>query len=88
MNASTRNTDHIAFGSPEALRECAAECLNMVHFYSGMAVDYASATDDVGIDYSTRRAVAAMRQAVAILKMLRESKGVSRAGFEPEEVPA
>ncbi|KMO15637.1 hypothetical protein [Methylobacterium platani] len=74
MNAPLRNTNHIAHGSPEMLRECAAECLNMVSFYTGMAVDYAAATDDVGLNYATRQAVAAMRQAVSILAMLRAMK--------------
>ena len=74
MNAPLRNTDHVAYGSPEMLLESAEESLSMVNFYTGMAVDYAAATDDVGLNYATRQAVAAMRQAVGILAMLRATK--------------
>ncbi|KMO33866.1 hypothetical protein [Methylobacterium aquaticum] len=78
MNAPLRNTDHIAHGSPEMLRESAAECLSMVNFYTGMAVDYAAATDDVGLNYATRQAVAAMRQAIGILGVLRATQEARR----------
>lgn len=74
MNAPFRSTDHIAHGSAEMLRECAAECLQMVAFYAANGVGYADALDDAGLDYSTRRAVAALRQAVGILAMLKEAK--------------
>ncbi|MGY2052283.1 hypothetical protein [Methylobacterium sp. JK268] len=46
----------------------------MVEFYAGMGADYAAALDDAGLDYSTRRAVAALRQATGLLAMLREAK--------------
>lgn len=59
-------------GTAEPLRDFVAECMNMVSFYSGMAVDYAAARDDAGLAYSTRRAVAALKQGVNVLKMLDE----------------
>ena len=74
MNAPLRNTDHIAHGSPEMLRECAAECLNMVSFYAALATDFVAISDDAGLNYATRQAVAAMRQAVGILAMLPAAK--------------
>ena len=63
---------HIAHGTPEALREFIRECLHMTAFYAGMGVDYAAVGDDAGLRYSTRCASAAIRQAVAVMKMLEE----------------
>jgi hypothetical protein len=74
---SKPNVDHIAYGSLDMLRECAAECLAAVNFYSGMAADYAAAIDDAGLEYSTRRAAASLRQAVGILAMLKDAKATA-----------
>lgn len=60
------------YGTAEPLRDFVAECLTQVQFYSSMGVDYAAAKDDAGLVYSTRRAVAALKHGVAILKMLEE----------------
>ncbi|MGH1571376.1 hypothetical protein ACRAWG_12605 [Methylobacterium sp. P31] len=60
------------YGTAEPLRDFVADCLAQVNFYSGMAVDYATAQDDAGLDYSIRRTVAALRHGVAVLKMLKE----------------
>lgn len=60
------------YGTAEPLRDFVAECLTQVQFYAGMGVDYAAAKDDAGLTYSTRRAVAALKHGVAILKMLEE----------------
>lgn len=60
------------YGTAEPLRDFVAECLTQVQFYAGMGVDYAGAKDDAGLTYSTRRAVAALKHGVAILKMLEE----------------
>jgi hypothetical protein len=85
MNAPLRSADHIAHGSPEMLRECVAECLQMVAFYAGLGVDFADALDDAGLDFATRRAVAAMRQAANLLPALKEAKrrDAERRGGEP-----
>ncbi|MBY0295623.1 MAG: hypothetical protein K2X71_06235 [Methylobacterium sp.] len=85
MTAPLRSTDHIAHGSAEMLRACAGECLQIVAFYATNGVGYADALDDAGLDFSTRRAVAALRQAVGILAMLKEAKrrDAERRGGEP-----
>ena len=85
MNAPLRNTDHVAHGGAAMVRECAAECLSLVAFYASHAVDYADALDDAGLDYATRRAVAALRQSVSLLTMLKETKrrDAERRGGEP-----
>ncbi len=64
--------DGIYHGTAEPLRDFVAECMNMTAFYAGMAVDYAAVRDDAGLTYSTRRAVAALRQGVSVLRMLDE----------------
>jgi hypothetical protein len=60
------------YGTAEPLRDFVAECLTQVQFYSRLGIDYASVKDDAGLTYSTRRAVAALKHGVAILKMLEE----------------
>ncbi|MCK2056913.1 hypothetical protein [Methylobacterium sp. 37f] len=65
-------TEQAYHGTPSALRDFVAECLNMTAFYSGMAVDYAAAGDDVLLDVSVRRAIAALRQGASTLQMLKE----------------
>ncbi len=76
-------------GTPEALRDFVAECMNRTAFYAGMAVDYAHMRDDAGLAYSTRCAVAALKQGVSVLKMLeaenrklREARAFEKAAFE------
>lgn len=64
--------DRPYYGTAEPLRDFVAECLTQVQFYASMGVDYAGAKDDAGLTYSTRRAVAALKHGVAILKMLEE----------------
>lgn len=65
------------YGTAEPLRDFVAECLTQVQFYAGMGVDYAAAKDDAGLTYSTRRAVAALKHGVAILKMLEEKNAAN-----------
>lgn len=64
--------DQRYYGTAEPLRDFVADCLAQVQFYAGMGVDYALARDDAGLTYSTRRAVAALKHGVAVLKMLDE----------------
>ncbi|MGH1592229.1 hypothetical protein ACRBEV_32425 [Methylobacterium phyllosphaerae] len=64
--------DQRYYGTAEPLWDFVAECLAQVQFYAGMGVDYAAAKDDPGLTYSTRRAIAALKHGVAILKMLEE----------------
>ncbi len=46
----------------------------MASFYAALATDYAAVPDDVGLNYATSKAAAAMRQAVGILAMLLAAK--------------
>jgi hypothetical protein len=65
--------DHIAFGTPAALREFVAECLHLSAFYASMGVNYSEVGDDAGLEVSTRKATAAMRQAISVMAMLKEA---------------
>ncbi|GJE04366.1 hypothetical protein [Methylobacterium isbiliense] len=85
MNTPYLNSDHIAHGSVEMIRECAAECLQMAAFYASSGVGYVDALDDAGFDYSIRRAVAHLRQAVRLAAMLQLAKrqNAEHPGDEP-----
>ena len=63
---------HLTYGGPGPLREFVAECLHKSAFYSDMAVRYATEADDVGLEFSTRKAVATLKQGVAVLRLLIE----------------
>ena len=75
MNAPV---NHVAFGTPAALREFVAECLQMTAFYASMGVNYGEVGDDAGLEVSTRKAAAALRQAISVMAMLKEVNAKSR----------
>ena len=77
--------DHIAYGTPGALREFVGECLHMAAFYASMGVDYGAVGDDTGLELSTRKATAAMRQAISVMTMLKEANGTLRQKGQPHE---
>lgn len=64
--------DGVYYGTAEPLRDFVADCLNMAAFYANMGANYAAVQDDAGLTYSTRRAVAALKQGVSVLRMLDE----------------
>ncbi|ACK82826.1 hypothetical protein [Methylorubrum extorquens] len=66
-------SEHPYHGTPEELRDFVHECLHMTAFYSGMAVNYAEAHDDAGLEYSTRKAAAALKSGVTVLGMLKQA---------------
>jgi hypothetical protein len=65
-------SDERYYGTAEPLRDFVADCLAQVQFYASMGVDYVGARDDAGLTYSTRCAIAALKQGVTILKMLED----------------
>ncbi|GJD47021.1 hypothetical protein AFCDBAGC_4906 [Methylobacterium cerastii] len=81
----TEHPDHIAYGTPGALRQFVGECLHMAAFYASMGVDYGAVGDDVGLELSTRKATAAMRQAISVMTMLKEANGTLRQKGKPHE---
>ncbi len=85
MNSRLCNTDHIAHGSANMIRECLAECLKMAASHALLGYDHLAVLDDIGCEYCTRRAVAYFRQAVSLLADLKEKKrqDAERRGGEP-----
>lgn len=77
--------DYPPHGSADMARECVAEVMNRTAFYSGLACEYAAAGDDTGLGYSIRQATAALRQGIALMKHLQETKrrDAERRGGEP-----
>jgi hypothetical protein len=75
---------HLAYGGPGPLREFVAECLCMAAFYAEMGVRYAEVDDDVLLEIATKKALAAFRQAVAVLRMLVEKNEQIAAAREKE----
>ncbi|MDR7040621.1 hypothetical protein J2X36_005404 [Methylobacterium sp. BE186] len=80
------NPDHIAHGSPEALREFVAECLSRANLYTSMGIGYAAASDDAGLDYSIRCTVASLRQAISVLALLKETKQQAHKARETQQL--
>jgi hypothetical protein len=75
MSASVKiDTDHIAHGTPAALREFIGECLTMVRVQAELGEQYCGIGDDIGLEYSIRRLVAYTKAAPATLADLREMK--------------
>lgn len=69
--------DHIAHGAPAALREFAAESLDMARIQAELGSTFATIQDDVGLEYAVRRLVAYTRAALATVADLKATKNGS-----------
>lgn len=65
-------TERAPTGSLEELREIATEQLDLVSFHARLAAEQGTVSADAGMAYNCRRAVAHIRMAVDVLRMLRE----------------
>lgn len=61
-----------AHGSIEMLRETVIEQLHLTAWRASLAVDQGSVTADAGMVYNTKRAVAHLRMATDVLKLMHE----------------
>lgn len=59
-------------GSLDELREIAMEQCSLVAFHAGMAADSGTVCADAGLYYNLRRAVAHIRVAIDVTKMMHE----------------
>jgi hypothetical protein len=73
--------DHanIAHGTPDAYREFIREMLALAQIQAELAVTYARAGDDVGLEYALKRLVAYLRAAVTVFKDLKAMKETNHA---------
>ena len=67
-------TDHVAHGTPEALREFIGEHLLLAALQADLGATYASIGDDAGLEYAVRRLVAYTRAAIGTLADLKEER--------------
>ena len=74
MNVPLRNAAPI--GSPEALREFAAENLELACIQADLGVTYCEINDIVGLQYAVHRLVASTRAVVATVADLKAFKHV------------
>jgi hypothetical protein len=73
MNAPAREP-HIAYGTPEAVRQFVAENFGLACIHAKQAVTFADIGDDIGLEYAARRAAAYVKCALGALHDMKEAK--------------
>jgi hypothetical protein len=71
--------DHIAHGTPGALREFIGENLDMARIQAELGVTYAALGDDAGLAYAIRRLVAHTKAALATAAHLAKAREAANA---------
>lgn len=73
------------YGTLERLRDEAVEQLHLCAFHSSLAVDQGLVAADAGLVYNTRRAVAHLRMATDVLRLMHEHRQRDRARHAARE---
>ncbi len=71
-------TDHIAHGTPAALREYIAENIGLASIQADLVLTYAALGDDKGLEYALRCFTSYTKAALATFSDLKSATGKAR----------